>query len=147
MVYSHGRTSVIKYNMNDNPKNNILMSENIRQKRLTNLIFSDSKMLFFGISFILYVLQLSGRNSFWAFFSVIKYQEKSLLIIGKGTEIWKVFRMLQIKYLSKCPYVQKPPLPWKIFGYAPAWDSFELNMWNLIFMIWKYSAFFSKLST
>ena len=76
--------------MNDNPKNNILMSENIRQKRLTNLIFSDSKMLFFGISFILYVLQLSGRNSFWVFFSVIKYQEKSLLIIGTGTEMWKV---------------------------------------------------------
>ena len=22
-------------------------------------------------------------------------------------------------YLSKCSYFQKPPLPWKIFGYAP----------------------------
>ena len=28
------------------------------------LIFSDIKMLFFGLSFILYVLQLSGRNGF-----------------------------------------------------------------------------------
>ena len=90
MVYSHGRTSAIKYNMNDNPKNNNLMPENTQQKRLTILIFSDSKVLFFGILFILYVLQLSGRNSFWFFLSVIKYQEKSVLIIGTGTEIWKV---------------------------------------------------------
>ena len=29
------------------------------------LIFSDNKMLFFGLSFILYVLQLSRRNGFW----------------------------------------------------------------------------------
>ena len=29
------------------------------------LIFSDNKMLFFGLSFILYVLQLSGRNGFF----------------------------------------------------------------------------------
>ena len=73
--------------MNNNPKNNILMSENIRQKRPTILeyfdayiyhliqysrivslfclIFSDMKMLFFGLSFILYVLQLSGKNGFY----------------------------------------------------------------------------------
>ena len=73
-----------RYNMNNNPKNNILVSENIRQKRLTILeyfdayichhytmtnmcieifhncynlcclIFSDTKMLFFGLLFILY---------------------------------------------------------------------------------------------
>ena len=30
------------YNMNDNPKNNILMSENIRQKRLTILEYFDA---------------------------------------------------------------------------------------------------------
>ena len=54
------------------------------------MVFSDSEMLFFGISFILYVLQLSRRNIFWIFFSLIKYQEKSVLIIGTGTEIWKV---------------------------------------------------------
>ena len=29
------------------------------------------------------------------------------------------FRMLQIKLLSKRPYFQKPPLPWKILGYSP----------------------------
>ena len=43
--------------MNDNPKN-------IKQKRLTILLCSEIKMLFFGLSFILYVLQLSGRNDF-----------------------------------------------------------------------------------
>ena len=81
--------------MNNNEKNNILVSENIRQKRLTILeyfdayichhymmtnmcieifqncynlfclIFTDTKMLFFGLLFILYVLQLSGRNGHW----------------------------------------------------------------------------------
>ena len=56
--------------MNDNPKNNILLSENIRQKKRLiileyfdayicqhyqpKMIFSDNKMLFFGLSFILY---------------------------------------------------------------------------------------------
>ena len=30
------------YNMNDNPKNNILISENIRQKRLTILEYFDA---------------------------------------------------------------------------------------------------------
>ena len=52
--------------MNDNPKNNVLMSDDIRQKRPTILkyldayichfclISSDIKMLFFGLSFILY---------------------------------------------------------------------------------------------
>ena len=30
------------YNMNDNPKNNILISENIRQKRLTILQYFDA---------------------------------------------------------------------------------------------------------
>ena len=53
--------------MTDNPKNNIGIAKNIRQKRLAiselivffGLIFSET--LFFGLSFILYVLQLSGR--------------------------------------------------------------------------------------
>ena len=49
------------------------MSENIRQKRLKILeyfdayiclIFSDIKMLIFGLSFLLFVLQPSGRNGF-----------------------------------------------------------------------------------
>ena len=31
-----------KYNMNNNPKNNILLSENIRQKRLTILEYFDA---------------------------------------------------------------------------------------------------------
>ena len=65
--------------MNDNPKNNILVSENIRQNTnnsgifqciylivsLFCLIFCNFKMLFFGLSFILYILQLSGRNGFF----------------------------------------------------------------------------------
>ena len=51
--------------MNDNPKNNILISENIRQKRLTILAISDIKMLFFGLLFILYVVQSSGRNGYY----------------------------------------------------------------------------------
>ena len=75
--------------MNDNSKNNILLLENIRQTRLKILeyfdayichhyqsvdmhwnislfclIFSNNKMLFFELSFILYMLQLSGRNGF-----------------------------------------------------------------------------------
>ena len=78
--------------MNDNLKNNILMSENITEKRLKvleyldayisyhyqpktflgpfvllslfYLVFSDIKMLFLGLSFILYVLQSLGRNGF-----------------------------------------------------------------------------------
>ena len=54
-----------QYNMTDNPKNNILISENIRQKRLTILAISDIKMLFFGLLFILYVVQSSGRNGFY----------------------------------------------------------------------------------
>ena len=29
------------------------------------------------------------------------------------------FRMMQMKCLLKCPYFQKPPLPWEIPGYAP----------------------------
>ena len=71
--------------MNNNPKNNILMSEKIKQKRLTVLeyfdaytvsiiymhrvipkllvffclIFSDTKMLFFGLSFILFALNFT----------------------------------------------------------------------------------------
>ena len=28
-------------------------------------------------------------------------------------------RIRQIKCLSRCPYFHKPPLPWKITGYAP----------------------------
>ena len=36
------------------------------------------------------------------------------------------FRMFQIKCLSKCPYFQKPPLPWKILGYAPL----QLTEWT-----------------
>ena len=32
------------YNMNDNPKNNILLSENIRQRRLTILEYFDKYM-------------------------------------------------------------------------------------------------------
>ena len=78
--------------MNDNLKNNILLSENVPEQRLTIVeyfhayichhyqpksflapfvspkpfypIFSDIKMLFLGLSFILYVLQLLGRNGF-----------------------------------------------------------------------------------
>ena len=77
--------------MNENPKNNILMSENITEKRLTILecfdayishhyqsktflclfvllslfyLFSDIKMLFLGLSFIFYVPQSLGRNGF-----------------------------------------------------------------------------------
>ena len=30
------------------------------------------------------------------------------------------FRVLQIKYLSKCFYFKKPPLPWKVPSYASA---------------------------
>ena len=76
----------------DNLKNNILMSENITEKRLTilgyfdayichhyqpksflapfgllslfYLTFCDIKMLFLGLSFILYVLQSLGRDGF-----------------------------------------------------------------------------------
>ena len=33
---------ICTYNMNDNPKNNILMSENIKQKRLTILEYFDA---------------------------------------------------------------------------------------------------------
>ena len=42
-------------NKNDNPNINSLFC----------LIFSDIKMLIFGLSFLLFVLQLSGRNGFW----------------------------------------------------------------------------------
>ena len=38
--------------------------------------------------------------------------------------------MLQIKCLSKCPYFQKPLLPWKIPGYAPIMVPFILP-WGL----------------
>ena len=89
-------------NMNDNPKDNILMSENIRQKCLIVLeyfdlyichqiyalkysrivsffclIFSDIKMLFFGLSFIL-------SDSF-LFFSK-EFLMRSILICDKTTD-------------------------------------------------------------
>ena len=41
-------------------------SKYFRIVRLFCLIFSDIKMPFFGLSFILYVLLLSGRNGFYA---------------------------------------------------------------------------------
>ena len=50
-------------NMNNNTKNNILMLENIWQISFLSE-FPDIKMLFFGLSFILYVLHLSARNGF-----------------------------------------------------------------------------------
>ena len=37
------------------------------------------------------------------------------------------FRMLLIRYLPKCPYFQKPPLPWKVPGYAPVNSTWKLD--------------------
>ena len=91
----HFFLTIVTHNMYDNPKNNILVSQNIKQKGLTImeyfnadiislyryiiiwwqmvyaskcsriaspfcLIFSDTKMLFFGLSFILYLYQWRG---------------------------------------------------------------------------------------
>ena len=35
------------------------------------------------------------------------------------------FRVLKIECLSKCPNFKKPPLPWKIPGYAPDQEQFR----------------------
>ena len=43
------------------------MHLNIPELLVIFVIFSDNKMLFFGLSFMLCVLQLSGRNSFSGF--------------------------------------------------------------------------------
>ena len=67
--------------MNNNPKNNILISENIRQKSLFCLIFSDIKVLFSGLLFTLYVLQLSGRNGFWILPWLEKLSKKQKCLI------------------------------------------------------------------
>ena len=62
------------YNMNDNPKNNILMSGNSDKKDICQ-IFSNIKMLFFVLLFILHTLNLlnwclenttkTGHNTKW----------------------------------------------------------------------------------
>ena len=39
---NHFFLTIVTHNMNDNPKNNILLSENIRQKRLTILEYFDA---------------------------------------------------------------------------------------------------------
>ena len=44
--------------------------------------------------------------------------------------------MFQIKCLSKCPYFQKPPLPWKILGYAPL----QLTEWTDLNVFLIYTA-------
>ena len=43
------------------------------------LIFSNNKMLFFGLSFLSYVLQFSGRNGFCIGFIDFMFKGKSLL--------------------------------------------------------------------
>ena len=67
--------------MSNNPKNNILISENIRQKSFFCLIFSDIKVLFSGLLFTLYVLQLSGRNGFWILPWLEKLSKKQKCLI------------------------------------------------------------------
>ena len=67
--------------MNNNPKNNILISENIRQKSLFCLIFSDITVLFSGLLFTLYVLQLSERNGFWILPWLEKLSKKQKCLI------------------------------------------------------------------
>ena len=39
------------------------------------------------------------------------------------------FRVLQIKFLSKCPYFKKPPMPWRNPGYAPIFLNISSLMW------------------
>ena len=73
---------------------------------------------------------------FWSLFDLFPFlfQElkKNALIFEKSRvssiKVSKIFplepyfRVLQIKYLSKCSYFKKPPqgvLPWKIYGYTP----------------------------
>ena len=57
----------------------------------------------------------------------------------------RFFWMLQIKFSSKCPYFIKPPLPWKIPGYAP--DNcvvliiLRISFWNVVNTL-RNSAFF-----
>ena len=41
------------------------------------------------------------------------------------------FSVLQIKCLSKCPYFKKPPLPWKIPGYAPVSEHKKSNLFRI----------------
>ena len=101
--------------MNDNPKNNILLSENIRQKKTNNsgifrcisipellvffcLIFCDNKMVFYGLSFILCVLQLSGRNGFCNDVSYIKLHGSSTSIEVNKTVF--VFQLCQEEKFS-----------------------------------------------
>ena len=50
---------------------------------------------------------------------------------GKFFPAGLFFRMFQIKCLSKCPYFQKPPLPWKIPGYAPAFPLYSAYYYYL----------------
>ena len=46
------------------------------------------------------------------------------------------FSVFQIKYLSKCPYFKKPPLPWKIPGYTPdKFLSFLINVFSFSLFI------------
>ena len=67
-----------------------------------------------------------GKNALTRFIYGFYFSFKMLVLayIGKKSpkslSAGPVFRMLLIKYLSKCPYFQKLPLPWKIPGYAPA---------------------------
>ena len=57
--------------MNDNPKNNMLLSENIRQKKLTMLEYFDAYICHdyqpevSDLYNCVIVLQLSGRNGLW----------------------------------------------------------------------------------
>ena len=64
------------------------------------------------------------------------------------------FRMLQIKCLSKCPYFQKPPLPWKIPRYAPViscgvwkkiiWYTKKVRIWILMLFEQFYGNYLSR---
>ena len=66
--------------MNNNPKNNILISRNIRQKWLFVWYFPTIRF-FFGLLFTLYVLQLSGRNGFWILPWLEKLSKKQKCLI------------------------------------------------------------------
>ena len=66
-----------------------------------------------------------GKNALTRFIYGFNFSFKMLLQAHLGKKSLKYFsagpffRMFQIKCLSKCSYFQKPPLPWKIPGYAP----------------------------
>ena len=66
-----------------------------------------------------------GKNALTRFIYGFNFLFKMLFkaYLGKKSPkffpVEPFFRMLQVKCLSKCPYFQKPTLPWKIPAYAP----------------------------